>query len=451
MRIAGKFAGSSFTSNAFTSNGVPMARLLNKLSSPFIKATQTKSIKNGNVGKLADGGGLYFVAEPLRSSWWRFDYRIDGKQKTLSIGLYPDVSLAEARNQREELRRKIANGIDPGRQRKAEKAAAANADSFEAIAYEWWHHKKDTWTEGHAKRTLTRLVNDVFPYLGDKPINSINAITLLEVIRRIESRGAIETAHRTNQACEGVFAFAIGTGRCENNPATAIRAVLKPAPTQENFARLTDPSDISALLHDIQEYKGSPIVRSALQLLPLTFVRPGELAKAEWKYIDFDAALWTVPAHIKKQRISLKNDSNRVHLVPLSRQAIAILKDIYPLTGSGRYVFTGLRTTSGSANERHMTTESMLAALRRMGYSKEEMTSHGFRGIASTKIRENHKNKFQEVVIETQLAHTVGTKTQRAYDHAIYLPERIELMQWWADYLDELKTGAKIIPFQRQI
>lgn len=265
---------------------------------------------------------------------------------------------------------------------------------------------------------------------------------MLETIRRIEARGAIETAHRTNQACEGVFAYAIGTGRCENNPATAIRSVLKPAPPQKNFARLKEVSDISLLLNRIDEYKGSAIVRAALQLLPLTFVRPSELAKLEWADIDFEKSLWTVPAHVKKQIVSLKNNPERVHLVPLSLQAIAILQDLHPLTGHGRYVFTGLRTSSGNQFERHMAMESLLGALRRMGYSKEEMTSHGFRGIASTRIREVAKGKFREEVIETQMSHTVKNKTQGAYDHSEYLDERRELMQWWADYLSELKNNV---------
>lgn len=284
------------------------------------------------------------------------------------------------------------------------------------------------------------------------PVNNITAIVLLGVIRRVEGRGAIESAHRTNQACEAVFAYAIGTGRCENNPATAIRTVLKPAPPQQNFARLKDVGDISALLNDISGYKGSAIIRAALQLLPLTFVRPGELASLEWINIDFDKALWTVPAHVKKQRAVLKNNPERVHLVPLSRQAVAILRDMHQLTGQGRYVFTGLRTSSGNVNERHMAPEAMLGALRRMGYSKEEMTTHGFRGIASTQIRENNKKntiQFTSDAIEIQLSHAIGTKVQQAYDHAIYLPERFEIMQWWSDYLDTLKNGAQILPFKQ--
>lgn len=401
----------------------------------------TTAKKEGRTTKIPDGGGLYFVAEPERSSWWRFDYRFEGKQKTLSIGSYPEISLVDARNKRTKLREQVANAIDPSQQRKAERVSQSGVNSFESIAREWWVHTKDKWTEGHAQRTLTRLINDVFPYVGSMPINSITAVVLLETIRRIESRGAIESARRTNQACDGVFAYGIGTGRCDNNPATAIRSVLKPAPPQKNFARLKETSEISLLLKTIEEYKGFAIVRAALQLLPLTFVRPGELAKLEWSDIDFNKALWTVPSHVKKQSAALKNNPDRVHLVPLSQQAITILKDIHQLTGNGRYVFTGLRTASGSQYERHMAMEALLSALRRMGYSKEEMTAHGFRGIASTRIREIGKGKFREEVIETQLAHTVKSKTQGAYDHSEYLDERRDLMQWWSDHLDDLKNS----------
>ncbi len=422
-----------------------MAHNLNKLSPLTIKAAENQAKKNNLAAKLPDGGGLYFVAEAKRSSWWRFDYRTGGKQKTLSFGTYPEVSLQDARIKRVELRKQIASGIDPGQQRKAERITESGANSFEAIAREWWAHKKDTWTEGHATRTLTRLVNDVFPYLGAKPVNSINAITMLDVIRRIESRGAIETAHRTNQTCEAAFAFAIGTGRCDNNPAAAIRSVLKPLPTKKNFARLKEKADIANLLENIHEYKGSIIVRSALKLLPLVFLRPGELAKAEWQDIDLDKAMWTIPAQNKKQRQALKQDVTRVHLVPLSRQAIEILREIQPLTGNGRYVFTGLRTKANTAYERHMAPESMLAALRRMGYSRDEMTAHGFRGIASTKIREAGKGVFSRDVIEAQLAHTVRDKTEAAYNHAEYMEERAKMMQWWSDYLDGLQSN--VVPF----
>ncbi len=437
--------------NRLPAKGDCMAHNLNKLSPLTVKATESKAKKNGVNTKIPDGGGLYFVAESKRSSWWRFDYRASGKQKTLSFGTFPEISLQDARIKRDELRKQIAAGIDPAEQRKAERIAESGADSFEAIAREWWAYKKDTWTEGHAERTLTRLINDVFPYIGSKTINNINAITLLEVIRRIESRGAIETAHRTNQTCEAAFAFAIGTGRCENNPAAAIRSVLKQLPPKKNFARLKEKSDIAKLLEDIEGYKGTIILRAALKLMPLVFLRPGELAKAEWRDINLDAALWTVPALVKKQRQAHKLDVTRVHLVPLSRQAIAILRDLHLLTGNGRYVFTSLRTSSGSVYERHMAPESILGALRRMGYSKEEMTAHGFRGIASTQIREVGKGKFRSEVIEAQLAHAVQDKTEGAYNHAEYIEEREIMLQWWADYLDALKNGAEVISFKAKV
>ena len=426
-----------------------MAKTLNKLTPLTIKSMIKIAAINGKVEKASDGGGLYFIAEPSRNSWWRFDYRIAGKQNSLSAGIFPEVTLANAREKRTEFKSLVSKGIDPSAQRKSEKDSKSGADSFETIAHEWWAHKKDGWTEGHAQRTLTRLINDVFPYLGKTSINTINAADMLKTIRRIESRGAIETAHRTNQTCESVFAYAIGTSRCDNNPSTAIRSVLKEAPPQQNFARLKDSADIANLLRDIDCYKGSIITKTALQLIPLTFVRPNEIASLEWCNIDFEQALWTVPAHIKKQKKVDKQDESKTHLVPLSIQAIAILKDIFPLTGAGRYVFTGLRTTSGSNHERPITTESLLAAIRRMGYTKEDMTTHGFRGIASTQMREINKNRFADAVIEIQLAHKVGGKVQQAYDHALYMPERYELMQWWSDYLDTLKNGAQVIEFKK--
>jgi integrase len=426
-----------------------MSRTLNRLDPLTLKALESEAKKHGTAAKKPDGGGLYFIAEPQRSSWWRFDYRFSDKQKTLSVGLYPEVTLKSARSSRDEMRKLIASGIDPAQQRKAERDSSSGADSFETIALEWWNHKKDTWTPEHADRTLARLVNDVFPYIGKHPINTITALTLLNVIRKIEARGAIETAHRTNQSCDAVFAYAIATERCENNPATAIRTVLKPIPPEKHFARLKETGDIAALLRNIDDYKGTPEVRAALQLLPYTFVRPGELVKAEWKDINFDTALWTIPAHVKKQRTVFKNDINRVHLVPLSKQAIAMLREIHPLTGHGRYIFPNSRTPSGAKDERHITEDSLLAAIRRMGYAKDEMTAHGFRGIASTRLREDGKNLFSDAVIESQLAHTFKNDTQKAYDHAEYIPERAAMMQWWGDHLDKLKNGAEIIPIRK--
>lgn len=418
-----------------------MAKVLNKLT-PLTLKSIIKNVKEvGKANKEADGGGLYFIAEPNRSSWWRFDYRFNEKQKTLSVGTFPDISLAEARELRATLRNQVANGIDPSQQRKIEKICKNGGDSFEIIAREWWIHTKDKWTEGHANRTLTRLINDVFPFHGKNAINTITAAELLTTMRRIENRGAIETAHRTNHTCEAVFSYAIGTSRCDNNPAVAIKSVLKHAPPQKNFARLKDINDIGSLLKNIDCYKGTYIIQSALKLMPLTFTRPNELASLEWGHIDLKKAMWTIPAHIKKQKKADKENPNNVHFVPLSSQSLAILKDIHNLTGNGRYVFTSIRTSPGSKHERPITRESLLTAIRRMGYSKDEMTSHGFRGIASTQIREINKNKFSNDVIETQMSHKTGGKVQQAYDHAVYLPERIELMQWWADYLDTLKNN----------
>lgn len=415
--------------------------------------------------RLNDGGGLYMLVKPNGAKWWRFDYTIGGKRKTLSLGTYPDTTLANARTKAAEARNSIANGTDPSDTRKATKAAqqleienTKRIDSglpiigsFEQIAREWWEYKRDTWTPGHADRTLTRLVNDVFPYIGRLDINIINAPLLLETIRRIENRGAIETARRANQSCDAVFSFAIGTGRGENNPASAISAVLKPVPRKKHFSRLKDKGEIAGLLQAIDDYKGYAVTRAALKLLPMVFVRPGELVSARWCDVDLDGALWVIPSHIKKQSATLKQDTSRVHVVPLSRQAVEVLNEIRPLTGFGDHVFVGSRSRSGTESERHITIESLLAAIRRMGYSKDDMTTHGFRGIFSTIIREVSAGKFRNEVIESQMSHAIGNKVEAAYNHAEYLEERSVMMQWWSDYLDGLKAGAQVIPFKHRV
>lgn len=424
-----------------------------------IRAKATELQKTHAVrGRLNDGGGLILLLvrkDCVWATWWRFNYTVGGERKTISLGAFPQVTLPAARQRCAKARELVASGIDPSGVRKTEKAhtkqreerarlisaGLPTPDSFEFVAREWWAHTKGKWTDGHADRTLTRLVNDVFPYLGSTPINAITAINMLDTIRRIEGRGAIESARRTNQACEGVFSYAIGTGRCDNNPSTAIRGVLKPAPRTKNFARVTGEAEISALLANVGGYKGGFITRCALRLMALLFVRPNELAGMEWAHIDTANALWTIPAHKKKQSAALKQDPSRVHLVPLSCQALAVLEELRPLTGRGRYAFTSNRTEAGSNSERHITIEALLAAIRRMGYGKDDMTTHGFRGIASTQIREVGQGKFREEVIEAQLAHAAKSKTQAAYDHAIYLPERTALMQWWADYLDGISRA----------
>lgn len=407
------------------------------LSDTQIKAAKPKDKDY----KLYDEKGLFVLIKINGSKYFRLKYRFTGKEKILAFGVYPETTLKQAREKREVARKQIADGIDPSEHKKAVKEAKAesSANSFEIIAREWWNHTKDTWGEVHAKQQLTKLINYVFPYLGSTPINIINAADMLKTIRRIESRGTIQTARRTNRVCDAVFAYAIGTSRCESNPATAIQSVLKEAPPTKNFASLKDINDIRNLLIEIESYKGLMMVKTTLRLMPLVFVRPNEIASLEWEHIDFNKSLWTIPASIKKQKKSLKQIGTNTQIVPLSTQVIDILKDIYLHTGGGRYAFPNARTRSGSKDERHMSIGSINAGIKRMGYLPEEMTAHGFRHIASTQLREINKNKYANAVIELQMSHVVGGKVQRTYDKAVYLDERAELMQWWADYLDELK------------
>jgi len=383
--------------------------------------------------KLFDAGGLYLILTPAGARWWRFDYRYGGKRRTLSMGVYPHVSLKEARAKRVEARKQLATGGDPSATRKA--AKAAEADSFEAVAREWYAKHAPRWGPGHADNTIRCLEQDVFPRLGARPVGKVTAPDLLEVLRRIEARGALETAHRVLQNCRRVFRYAIATGRAERDTAADLRGALPPA-EEKHHAAITDPKAIGALLRAIDGYQGDLPTRCALRLAPLTFVRPGELRAAEWTEFDLDRAEWNIPASRMKTR--------EPHLVPLSVQAIAILCEICPLTGSGRYVFPSLRTAA-----RPMSETTINAALRRMGYAKDEMTGHGFRAMARTLLDE--VLGVRPDFIEHQLAHTVRDPLGRAYNRTTHLPERRDMMQRWADYLDGLKNGAEVVPLRGKL
>ncbi|MES9949343.1 MAG: integrase arm-type DNA-binding domain-containing protein [Candidatus Thiodiazotropha sp.] len=382
--------------------------------------------------KLFDGGGLFLLVNPNGSKYWRFKYRFHGVEKLLALGVYPDVSLKSARDKRDTARQQIADGIDPSEARKAEKAARSNENSFEAIAREWWSKRADSWAKSHASRVLLRLENDVFPWIGTKPISAITSAELLTVLRRVEKRGALETAHRIHQSCGQIFRFAVSTLRAEGDPSAALKGALHPA-SQKHHASITDPKQIGELLRAIDGYQGQFVTRCALQLAPLVFVRPGELRHAEWSEIDLDKAEWRIPA--KKMKMST------VHLVPLSTQAITILNEIKPLTGHGKYVFPGVRS-----NKRPMSENTITGALRRLGYASGEMTGHGFRSMASTILNEQGWHKD---AIERQLAHMERNSIRAAYNYAEYLPERIKMMQAWADYLDGLKGGAEVVSINR--
>lgn len=377
--------------------------------------------------KLADGGGMYLEVAPSGGKWWRLKYRYEGKEKRLSLGTYPEVSLKDARERREEARRQLAAGIDPSAHRQATKAARAaeNANTFEVMGREWFAKHSSLWVDAHAKKVLGRLQNDIFPWLGGRPVTAITAPELLAALRRIEERGAIETSHRALQTCSHIFRYAIATGRADHNPATDLKGAL-PKAKKTHLAAMTDPKEIAGLLRAIDAYHGELVTRCALRLAPLVFVRPSELRTAEWTEFDLDAAEWNIPAAKMKMR--------EAHLVPLSTQAIAILREIQPLTGSGRYVFPSART-----RQRPMSDNAILSSLRRMGVAKDEMSGHGFRAMARTVLDE--VLHVRPDYIEHQLAHAVRDPNGRAYNRTAHLAERRKMMQLWADYLDELKAS----------
>jgi integrase len=379
--------------------------------------------------KLYDERGLFLLISPKGGKWWRFKYQFDGKEKLLSLGTYPDTSLKDARERRDEARKQVAAGIDPGEHRKAAKSAqyAKQANSFEVVAREWHAKHSPNWAPSHGDRIIRRLERDIFPWIGGNPIADIDAPRLLEVIRRIEQRGAQETAHRALGNCGQVFRYAIATGRAERDPSGDLRGALPPV-KGEHFASVTEPNKVAEVLRALDGYEGTLTVRCALRLAPLVFVRPGELRHAKWTDIDLEAAEWRYTV--------TKTDTQ--HIVPLSRQAVEILKELQTLTGRGQYVFPGARSTA-----RPMSDNAILAAMRRMGIGKEEMSGHGFRAMARTILDE--VLGFRPDFIEHQLAHAVRDPNGRAYNRTAHLPERHKMMQEWADYLDKLKAGAEII------
>ncbi|HWG09873.1 MAG TPA: integrase arm-type DNA-binding domain-containing protein [Rhodanobacteraceae bacterium] len=384
---------------------------------------------------LRDGFGLLLLVKPEGGKLWRFDYRRPGtgKRNTLSLGTYPDVSLKRAREKRDDARKLLADGIDPGEKRKAE--AQAPADTFEAVAREWFAKYSPQWAEDHANRNIRRLERDVFPWIGSKPLANVTAPDILAVLERIDARGARETAHRARTNIGQVIRFGIATGRTNFDPTVALRGAIPPA-TERNHAAVTEPEKVGELLRAIDGYKGHFPTRCALQLAPMFFVRPGELRQAEWAEIDLDAAQWNLPADKMKMR--------QPHIVPLATQAVAILRALYPLTGSGRYVFPG-----GRSPKRPMSNNATNAALRRMGFDKDTMTTHGFRAMARTILDE--ELGFRPDYIEHQLAHAVRDPNGRAYNRTAHLPERRKMMQTWADFLDSLRDApGKVVPIRRK-
>lgn len=376
--------------------------------------------------KMADGGGLYLLLKPNGSRWWRLDYRFGGKRKTLSMGVYPDVGLKEARTRRDEARKLLAADVDPGENRKAIKATKdeQSANSFEVVAREWFAKISPSWAKGHADKIIRRLERDLFPWLGSRPIAEITAPELLQSLHRIEARGVLETAHRALQNSGQVFRYAVQTGRAQRDPSADLRGALTPW-KPKHYPALTEPPKLAELLRSMDSYQGNLITRSALRLLPMVFVRPGELRQAKWEEIDLNAAEWRYTV----------TKTNTPHIVPLATQAVETLKELYGLTGRSVYVFPGLRS-----HDRPMSENTINAALRYMGYDQQTMTGHGFRAIARTLLDEILG--FEPHIIEHQLAHGVKDPLGRAYNRTKHLPERRKMMQQWADYLDKLKAGA---------
>jgi len=385
-----------------------------------VKVRTTKSQEKAY--KLSDEKGLFLYVTSSGGKYWRLKYRYQGKEKLLALGVYPDVSLAFAREQRDDARKLLASDIDPGEHRKVMKTATADraANSFELVAREWFVKHSQNWVASHADKIIRRLERDIFPWLGAKPIAEITAPDLLAVLRRIENRGAIETAHRAMGNCGQVFRYAVATGRAERDPSQDLKGALPPV-KGTHFAAQTNPQQFAELLRTINSYEGTLTVCCALRLAPLVFVRPGELRHAEWASIDFEKEEWRY----------IVTKTNTPHVVPLSTQAMAILQELHPLTGSGRYVFPSARSI-----HRPMSDNAILAALRRLGVSKEEASGHGFRATARTLLDE--VLGVRPDFIEHQLAHAVRDPNGRAYNRTAYLPERKKMMQDWADYLDSI-------------
>lgn len=383
--------------------------------------------------KLTDGGGLYLLVTVSGGKLWRLKYYIGGKEKLLALGQYPAVSLADARQRRDDARKLLANGIDPADVKKMQKATEdQQATTFKVVALEWHRHKSPEWSTTHADRLLKRLEMDIFPFIGDKPVGDITTPELVELLQRIAIR-TLETAHRLKIAVSMAFQYATQKGLIPTNPAASLRGVL-PTVKHKHMSAPTEPKAVAELMRAIESFNGTAIVKAALQLTPMLFVRPGELRKMEWAELDLDTSQWNIPAEKMKMKLP--------HLVPLAKQAVDILRFLQPLTGHGKYVFPSLRSPLTPMSE-----NTVNASLRRMGFSGDEIVAHGFRAMARTLLHE--VLGFTPDAIEAQLAHVVPDRLGRAYNRTQFLDERRRMMQQWADYLDGLKAGAKVIPLHK--
>ncbi|HUR40615.1 MAG TPA: tyrosine-type recombinase/integrase [Verrucomicrobiae bacterium] len=380
--------------------------------------------------RVADGSGLCIEVHPSGAKYWRYRYRFAGKAKMISLGPYPDVGLSEARDRREAAARQLRDGKDPSTEKQRENVERrhAHANTFRTVASEWLAKQKDKLATATYDKATWLLEDFAYPWLGDRAIAEIDAPTVLATLRRVESRGKLETAHRLKQKISQVFRYAVATGRAKGDPVPALKGALE-TPKAKHHASIKKPDELGTLLRALQCYGGSFVTACALKLAPLVFVRPGELRHAEWTEIDLDAAEWRIPAAKMKMRSA--------HIVPLSAQAVSILRELQALTGRGKYVFPGVRT-----NKRPMSENTVNSALRGMGYASDQMTGHGFRSTASTML---HEMGWDSAVIERQLAHAERNTVKAAYNHAEYLPERRKMMQAWSDYLTALEKHEKVV------
>ena len=399
--------------------------------------------------KMMDVGGLYLYIRKNKKGvgkFWRFDYTINKKRKTLSIGKYPIITIKVARERLLEAQRLLEQGIDPSlhKQMQRSKNLAENENTFEAVANEWFLKFKDTWSESHAKRIIAYLRKDVYPWIGSRPIKTLEAPDLIPVIEKVSNRGAVDAAKRVKGFIQQVFGYAVVVGRATRNPAKDIdTAKLLPPRIKKHYATITDPVQVGELMRAIDSYGGSMVVQCALKLTPLVMLRPTELRQATWDEIDFDTSTWTIPIKRMKATKHVKESGLKEfdHIIPLSKQALSILEELHPLTGRWSYIFPSARGKS-----RSMSDNAVRTALRTMGYTNDGITPHGFRAMASSML--NEMGKWNPDAIERQLSHKDKNVIRRSYNHAQHLEERREMLQFWADYLDELKQGAEIIPLR---
>lgn len=401
------------------------------LTDTFLRQVKYSGAPAGD--KHTDGRGMFLLVKAA-GKYWRMNYRFLGKQKTLALGVYPDVTLAKARKRREEARVLLADGIDPGQAKKADKKTKmlAAAQTFEVVARQWLDKTAADRAQSTQEKNTAWLEKNIFSEIGSMPISSVKPLDVLTALQKIEARGAIESAHKIKQLCGQVFRYAVASGLAERDATADLKGALAAVP-EAHYASITEPKDVAVLMRSIYGYSGHPYACAALKLSPMVFQRPGEVRAMEWTEVDLDAGEWRLPAH----KMKMKND----HIVPLATQAVELLREVHAMSGHGKYVFPSIRT-----EERCMSENTINAALRSMGYDKTTMTGHGFRAMARTILDEVLGERVD--LIEHQLAHAVKDPNGRAYNRTAHLPARRKMMQTWADYLDHLRVGAIVLPFR---